>query len=369
MEKTRIGLLGSGFVAGVHMEAMNYVPEAEVFAVYSRNKDHARDFAERHGIPHYFDDYKKLLEMDEIDVVLVCLPNFLHAKVTVDAANAGKHVIVEKPLCMTLEEADRMIEACKRNNVKLMYAEQLCFAPKYERVRALMSAGAFGKVYQLKQSEKHFGPHSDWFWDVDKSGGGVLMDMGCHALGWFRWMLGRDVSPKSIYANLGTVVHKDRTRGEDNSIVIVNFEDGVTCIAEDSWAKRGGMDDRIEVYGSEGLTYADLFMGNSATTYSENGYDYAMEKAGTTKGWTFTIFEEVFNQGYPHELRHFVDCVRNDKVPVQTGGDGKAVLEMIYAAYYSAHIGKEVKLPFSAKVDKPIDLWFNGIEGSERLEP
>jgi predicted dehydrogenase len=129
-------------------------------------------------------------------------------------------------------------------------------------------------------------------------------------------------------------------------------------VAENSWSKHGGMDDRVEVYGTGGVVYADLFMGNSAVTYSEAGYGYAMEKAGSTKGWTFTIFEEAFNQGYPQELKHFIECVREDKSPLVTGEDGRAVLEIMNAAYQSAHTGQKVVMPFRPKVKKPIDLWF-----------
>jgi predicted dehydrogenase len=84
-----------------------------------------------------------------------------------------------------------------------------------------------------------------------------------------------------------------------------------------------------------------------------------MEKADTSAGWSFTIFEEAFNQGYPHELKHFIECVREDKTPLVTGEDGRAVLEIIYAAYASAGLGKKVALPYTAKVAKPIDLWLN----------
>ena len=97
----------------------------------------------------------------------ICLPNDLHARVTIAAAKAGKHVIIEKPLCLTLEEADEMIATCKAHNRKLMYAEELCFAPKYERVRQLVREGAIGSIYFLRQCEKHSGPHSDWFYDVE----------------------------------------------------------------------------------------------------------------------------------------------------------------------------------------------------------
>jgi predicted dehydrogenase len=237
-----------------------------------------------------------------------------------------------------------------------MYAEELCFAPKYERVRSLVKEGAVGNVYMLKQSEKHSGPHTDWFYDINYSGGGVVMDMGCHAIGWFRWML-NNAKVKSVYASMSTVLHGGRTKGEDNTVMIIEFENGVTGVAENSWAKHGGMDDKSEVHGTGGVIYADLFLGNAALAYSKNGYGYAMEKADTTAGWSFPIFEEAFNQGYPHELKHFIECVQNNTEPLVTGKDGRAVLEIIYAAYASAGLGKKVELPFHPKVKLPIQLW------------
>ena len=164
---------------------------------------------------------------------------------------------------------------------------------------------------------------------------------------------------KSVYASMATVLHKQRTKAEDNSVLIIEFENGVTAVIENSWAKHGGMDDRSEVHGTGGVIYADLFMGNASVAYSKEGYGYAMEKADTTVGWSFPVFEEAFNQGYPHELKHFIECVRQDKQPLVTGEDGRAVLEILYAAYASAGTGKKVDLPFKAKVEKPIDLWLH----------
>lgn len=357
MEKTKIAILGSGFISEIHAESYKrFVPEAEIVAVYSRNADHAAAFAKKYDIPKSFNDIDRLLAETDCDIIDICLPNYLHHDACIKAANAGKHIIIEKPLCMNLEEAEDMIETCKRNNRKLMYAEELCFAPKYERIRSIVESGAVGKVYMLKQCEKHSGPHSRWFYESDKSGGGVMMDMGCHALAWFSWML-KGATPKSVYADLSRFMHD--TDAEDHSLTLVEFETEngkVICMAEDSWDKHGGMQDRIEVYGTEGVAYADLFQGNSSLVYSVKGYDYASEKAGDTKGWTFPIFEEAFNQGYPHELKHFVDCVRNDLEPLVTGEDGKAVLELIFAAYEPANTGRKVMLPFSPKVSKPNDL-------------
>ena len=354
MKRTKVAILGAGFIADIHLESYSrFIPESEVVAVFSNVGEEAKAFALKHGIPQFYDNLDSLLAESGAEIIDICIPNFLHYEACMKAAAANKHIIIEKPLAMTLEEADEMIATCNKQGVLLMYAEQLCFTPKYERARALVERGAIGNVYMLKQSEKHSGPHSAWFYKKETAGGGVMMDMGCHALAWFRWM-NKNNPIKTVYADMKTVMHDIEC--EDNTMAILEFENGVTAIAENSWARHGGMDDHIEIYGDKGAIYADLFKGNSSLTYSIDGYDYASEKAGSTKGWTFTIFEEVYNQGYPHELQHFISCVREGKQPLVTGEDGRAVLELICAAYESARTGAKVHLPFTAKVKYPIEL-------------
>jgi myo-inositol 2-dehydrogenase/D-chiro-inositol 1-dehydrogenase len=357
MDRVGVGLIGSQFVSSIHAESLRACPQAEIRAVASPTAGHARAFAERFGIAHHFTDYRDMLARPEIDMVVVGAPNDLHCAITLDAAAARKHVVMEKPLCLNLGEADRMIEACRKAGVKLMYAEELCFAPKYVRLKQLLDSGALGRPTLVKQSEKHDGPHAAHFWDVERSGGGVTMDMGCHAIEFFRWMLGRP-RIRSVYAQMSTSVHADKTRGEDNAILILEFEGGATAIAEESWTKPGGMDDRAEVYGSQGVAYADLLHGNAIETYSAVGYDYAVEKAGSTKGWSFTIYEEAWNYGFHGEMAHFVDCVLRDREPAVSGEDGRAVMEAIFAAYESARTGAKVALPFPSAARRPIDLWW-----------
>src|SRR6266550_5910749 len=178
MNKTKVALLGAGFIADIHLESYRrFVPEAEVVAVYTRDRPKAEAFAHQHHIARWFTDLEQTITESDCAVVDICLPNFLHHRAVMTAAKAGKHVIIEKPLSLTLEEADEMIAACQAANLKLMYAEELCFAPKYERVRLLANEGAFGRIYMLKQAEKHSGPHSDWFYDLAQSGGGSIIDM------------------------------------------------------------------------------------------------------------------------------------------------------------------------------------------------
>jgi predicted dehydrogenase len=337
---------------------------ATVAAIASPTPGHAEELAKQYGVYKTFRDYREMLEDPEIEMVTVAAPNVLHCEMAIAAARAGKHVVCEKPLCMTLEEADLMIDACQNENVLLMYAEELFFTPKYVKAKEMADQGAFGSVYLVKQSEMHFGPHADWFWDVDRSGGGVFMDMGCHGIAFCYWFLGRP-KPVSVLAQMGTYVQSDLTKGEDHSFCIVQFDNGAIGHIEDSWARRGGMDDRIEIYGSEGVTYANLHMGNALPTFSENGYGYAVEKAPTTKGWTYPVFEELWNYGFPQEMDHFARCARGEEEPIATGDDGRVVQEILLAGYQAAGSGQRVDLPFTpAGVPKPIDLWFNPFKGA-----
>ncbi len=356
--RVKVGIIGSQFEADIHAESFRIMPdEAEVVAVASPTPGNAERFAKKHNIPRVFTDYRQLLAQPDIEMITIAAPNCLHARMTVDAARAGKHIVCEKPLCMTLEEADVMIGTCREKGVLLMYAEELFFTPKYVKAKQMADEGAFGKLFLVKQCEKHFGPHAPWFWDVEQSGGGVLMDMGCHGIAFCYWFLGRP-KIKSVLSHMGTYVHADKTRGEDDCVCIIDFENNAKGVVEDSWARRGGMEDRIEVYGEGGLTYADLHMGNALPTYSEYGYGYAVEKAPTTKGWTWPVFEELWNYGFPQEMRHFARCVRGKETPQATGEDGRVVQEVLLAAYHSAGLGAKVQLPFRPQgVKRPIDLW------------
>ena len=339
------------------MRSLFAIPSASLRAVASTSQEHVSAFANRWGVPSFYTDYRRLLERDDVDLVFVCVPNHLHREVVIEAASAAKHVVCEKPFARTLQDADEMIQACQQAGVKLMYAEELCFAPKYVRAKQLADEGALGEVFVVRQSEQHSGPHSEWFWNEELAGGGVLMDMGCHGIEFVRWIYGKP-EVVSVSAELGTFVHHQRTAAEDHAIVTIRFEGDRIGLVEVSWGKPGGMDDRAELLGSRGVTYADLLHGSSLTTYSDVGYGYAVEKSATTAGWTFTMFEELWNYGFPQEVEHFVRCVRDDLEPIETGEDGKAVLEVIYAAYRSARSGRtEFPLRISAAeaARSPID--------------
>jgi myo-inositol 2-dehydrogenase / D-chiro-inositol 1-dehydrogenase len=363
-DRVRIGIIGSQFQADVLAAAIALGRHGEAVAVASPTAGHAEALARRHGIASATQDYRELLADPAVELVALAVPNHLHCEITVQAAAAGKHVMVEKPMALTLDECDQMIAACKGAGVQLFYGEELLFTPKYAKAKEMADQGAFGSVFLVKQSEMHSGPHADWFWDVGRSGGGVFMDMGCHSLAFCHWFLGRP-RPVAITAHMGTYVHGARTRGDDHAVAIVEFAGGTLGHVEDSWTRGGGMDDRIEVYGTGGHTSANLMMGNALVTYSEHGYGYAAEKAPSTTGWSYTAFEELWNYGFPQELDHFARCVRGFETPVSAGEDGRAVQELLFAGYQSAGSGRRVTLPFDpGPARKPVDLWFSPLQPS-----
>jgi myo-inositol 2-dehydrogenase / D-chiro-inositol 1-dehydrogenase len=355
----RVGIIGSQFQADCHAAAIRMIEDdMTVAAVASPTAGNAQHLAERYQIPRVYTDYRDLAKDKEIEAVTITAPNALHCEMTIAMATAGKHVICEKPLCVNPAEADKMIDACRANDVLLLYAEELFFTPKYLKAKEMADSGAFGKVHLVKQSEKHFGPHSEWFWDVKRAGGGALLDLGVHGIGFAWWFLGR---PKilSAYSHLGTYVHADKTQADDEAVTVIEFAGGAFGIIENSWARRGGMDDRIEIYGEGGLSIANLHMGNALQTYSEYGFGYAVEKAPTTKGWTYPVFEELWNYGFPQEMRHFARAIRGLESPQSTGEDGKAILEAIFAAYASAGLGHKVTMPYQPTTERPVDEWLS----------
>ncbi len=221
MKTVSVGIIGSQFQADCHAAAIAMIPsEMQVVAVASPTADNAKSFALRHHVPRSYVDYRDLLKDPAVEAVTISAPNSLHCEMTVAAAKAGKHVICEKPLCVTLDEADAMIDACRSNGVLLMYAEELLFTPKYRKAKEMADAGAFGKVHLIKQSEKHFGPHSDWFWDVDRSGGGALLDLGCHGIAFAHWFLNKP-KLRSVYSHVGTYVHGAKTRADDEAVTVL----------------------------------------------------------------------------------------------------------------------------------------------------
>lgn len=349
-----VGIVGSGFIARVHAQAIKKIHGAKLVSVADIDKQRALEFGAEFEIPHVYTSHQEMLENPMVEVVIVGCPNHLHYEIVMDSLNAKRHVICEKPLCLSIPQAMEMIETSKRLNLVLGYAEELCFIPKFVRVKELLESGGIGRPYLIRQCEKHAGPYSPWFWKEEQAGGGILMDMGCHSIECIRWLLGK-IKVRSVTAVMGTFLHNQITKEEDHVIVLMEFENGVIGQAEASWALKGGMDSTLEVFGTEGVIQADLLKGMGIRAYSEFGFPSIGEP---NQGWVFPDYEWLWNNGYPQEDEHFLNCIRNQTHPLEAGEDGLEVLEIMLAAYHSAGIGKKVFLPFRPKdVDLPVSLW------------
>jgi len=349
-----IGLIGAGWVASVRAECFQRLPGIELRAVADSNHDHLSAFANEYDIPDYHIDWHELISHDDISVVHIATPNYLHAEMIMASARAGKHIICEKPLCLNLEEADLMIDTCRRQGVKLCYAERLCFAPKFMRAKQLVDAGSIGQIYSVKLSEKCDGPTSSKAWDKAQAGGGALVDVACHGIEFCRWVM--DKQPvRSVYAQLNTHQHNNNSELEDDVIVIMEFEQDRTALIESSWALKGPSQSRAEILGTEGVIHADLVGGIGLQCFTEKGLTQGNEE------WPFCGYDWIWERGFPQEVAHFIECIRKDVEPSECGEDGRAVLEIMLAAYHSASTGQKVTLPFQPRgISRPIDLWSQG---------
>ncbi len=348
MDQVRVGIIGAKFAAHFHSDCFRRNGKAQVVAVASPSGPEA--FAQERDIPDTYRDYREMLARDDIHVVSICSPNFHHHEAAIAAARAGKHVICEKPLATRSQDAREIIDACEQAGVKLFYAEDWVFAPSLMRAREIIEEGAIGEVLYLKAKEVHNGSHSPYAKKKSTCGGGALIHLGIHPVGYALHLLGGKANPvtevvgKTTGGLAANYVHQD-FEGEDWSVGILTFADGKHAFIEGNYITVGGMDDVVEIYGSEGRLTVQLTFGSNIDVYSRGGYGYAIEKTDFTHGWTRPAVDEFFNLGYVREIDYFVACILNEEPP-KFGVDGAAGLagvEIVEALYRSAAEGRTVR--------------------------
>ena len=350
MKKLKVGIVGSKFAADFHCDSYSRRPDVEIAAVAAI--DNLKEISSKWGIPDVYEDYHEMLARDDIDLVSVCVPNFLHRDVVVAAAEAGKHIVCEKPFGISVSEAEEMIEACERSGIKVFYAEDWVFAPALRKVSEVIAEGAIGDVLYVKAKEVHNGTHSPFAKNRDMCGGGCLIHLGIHPVGWLLHFLGREgrnpvveVVGKTNGGKDDNYVHKDNG-GEDWACGVLKFSDGVHAFIEANYITVGGMDDKVEIYGTEGRVSVDLTFGSPVTVYSRPGYSYCIEKADNALGWTRPAVDEFHNLGYVDELAYCVDCVLRDEQPRYgvSGRLGLACNRVVEALYESSREGRTVRI-------------------------
>ncbi len=348
-EPFRIGLVGAGHISRTHLQAFARVADARVVGVCSRRRESAARLAQEFSLERATDRLEELLP--DVDVVCINTPNALHAAQATEAARAGKHVIVEKPLASTAAEGRALVEACRAAGVGLAYAEELPFVPAFARARALLLSGALGAPRYVTQREAHAGPYSPWFFSRDAAAGGVLMDMACHSVECVRWLLGKPACT-GVWADLRA--GRSDSVLEDHAVLHLAFEGGATALCEASWALQGGMQSTLGVWGSEGTVEVDLLQETGLRLFVPEASP-AVRAAG---GWTTPNADWLYDNGYPQEMEHFLRCFREGREPDESGSDGVVVLEILEAAYASARQGRVVD-PREAlpPVERAVDRW------------
>lgn len=331
----RLSLLGAGLVGGFYVEALHrHRGRDRVEMVYSRSLDRARALAQKWDIPRFTDNLDEAIADSPCDAVIVALPNHLHEPAVVAAARAGKAVFCTKPLGRTAAEALRMLEAVEKAGVFHAYLEDLVYTPKTLKALEAVRRGAIGQVLWVRSRETHPGPHSDWFWNRELSGGGAIIDMGCHCIEIARSFIGKDIRPVEVVCWADTQVHP--IEAEDHAVGLVRYENGAVGQFEVSWAFRGGMDLRDEVAGSDGTIWLNHWLRTGFEMFSAVGQGgYVAEKAEGETGWMFPVGDEPGALGYVDMLTDALDSLDHGTAPRETLYDGYVVNAIMDAAYAS----------------------------------
>jgi predicted dehydrogenase len=346
MKTVNIAMLGSGFVAEFYMQGLANVNGQQVVVNYSRSSKRAREFAARWSIPESSTDRDAVIARDDIDLFVIALPNEEHLPVAEALAGARRNQVCTKPLGRNRTEARAMWKAARKSGKLHGYAETEVFAPAVVKARETIERGGVGRVIWVRSRESHSGPHSPHFWDIEKTGGGAMNDLACHCVEAARYFFGKQDKVVEAMAWGGTFVHGKKTKGEDNALLVLQFEGGGVAHCELSWTTKGGLDLRNEVHGSDGSIFTDVTRGAPLSTFTSRAAGYVIEKADIDFGWTRPLPEEAFAYGYQAEMRHFVECVREGAEPRETYADGYAVNCILDAGYESMRKRKWVRVRY-----------------------
>lgn len=337
MRDVGIGMLGSGFIGEFHTLGLRYVTDARVVANYGAGAERREAFAERFG-SRPFDSVDAVCADPEVDLVVVSLPNHLHLEAVRSAAVHRKAVACTKPLGRNAVEAAEMLRLVQDAGVFHAYLENVVYNTETMRMREMIVAGAIGRLVTFRAREGHSGPHASHFWDAELAGGGALLDMASHGSECARYLFGKDVPIRDVFAWGATLVHRGKTTGEDNAVMLVRFEDDRVATMDVSWSSKGGLEGRFEAYGDAGRIIQDI-SSTALRAFIQQPAGYIGEKADADVGWIFPVPDETHVHGHDAMMQDVVESFRAGKPPRETFEDGLVVNRILDAAYRSMTSG------------------------------
>lgn len=352
MSKMKIGIIGAGSIAEYHLKSYAANENAQLVAIADLNETRARDTADKYGMDKVFTDYRELLADPQIDAVSICTWNNMHAEMSIAALRAGKHVLIEKPLSRTVEEAERIREAVRESGRIL----QVGFVRRYDSnaqlMRQFIENGELGEIYYAKAScLRRLGNPGGWFADVNRSGGGPLIDLGVHVIDLCWYLMGR---PKPVtvsgntYRKLGNranVQHLSFYKAadydasvntvEDMANALIRFENGASLAVDVSFTLHTKQDEiAVKLYGDKGG--AEL---EPALALMLEKHDTILNAFPQTDHPSFH-----FDSAFQHEIDHFIDCCLSGQTPISSVDDGVEIMKILRAVYESSEKGAEIRL-------------------------
>jgi predicted dehydrogenase len=336
----KVTMLGTGLIGMFYtMTIQGGRNKDKVEVVYSRTKERAEKFAKDWNVKHAVTDIAEAINHPDTNVVVIGLPNNLHLEAVKLAAKARKAILSTKPLARTGVEAKEILDIVEKAGVFHGYLEDLVYPPKTLKALDSVRKGAIGKVLWARSRETHPGPHSDWFWDKSQSGGGAIIDMGCHCIEISRNYIGKDVRPIEVMCWADTQVHP--IEAEDSAVGLVRYANGAIGQFEVSWTFRGGMDLRDEVSGTEGTIWNNHWLRTGFEMFTTGvGDAYVAEKAESDKGWLFPVGDEVGALGYTEMFADMFNAIDEKRKPMEDFYDGYVVNAIMDAAYKSVESKK-----------------------------
>jgi len=329
----KVGLIGCGNMGSGLIKNCSQVDNAVVVGVADPAVEKAKALGDELGVPA-LGDGSELLANDEVDAVIVAVPNFLHAETSIAAAESGKHVFCEKPMALTVADCDKMIQAAKTNGVKLMIGQVLRYLPVFVKMKEIVDSGILGEpfsMYVSRLSGGGWGNPQHWRMKTELCGG-ILYEVSVHELDFMRYICG-DVD--RVSALMGNYLQNDAREYEDTVHLMLHFKSGgIGTLMAGQCSSMGGYDGKIHC--------------RKGTIHFDNGKRRVAYKPFGGEVVEFGPEDMKTEPGVRREVRYFIEAIAEDKQPAIPGEEGRKVIEIVQAAYISAREGRDVELPLVA---------------------
>ncbi|NPV08671.1 MAG: Gfo/Idh/MocA family oxidoreductase [Anaerolineae bacterium] len=337
--QVNLAILGSGLIGAIHARAIAEVSNARLSLVIDSARERADALAAEYGVPAVY-DLSEALQRHDVDAVHVCVPSGLHAKLGTMVAEAGKHVLVEKPIDITLPAGRKLVEAGERTGAKIAVIFQKRFTEPAQRIRTAVERGELGRLIQCDAyvkwyREPKYYSDSPWHGTWAMDGGGALINQGVHMVDLLKWIGG---PVRSVFARRRTALHDIEV--EDLVDALVEFESGALGVIQASTALYPGFPERLDVHGTRGSAVLE---GSALAQWAVVGQ--AVESGAGALPTGHADPGAIGHKGHVPVIQDFVDAILQDREPMVSGRDGLETLELVMAVYKSAQEGREVTLP------------------------